>query len=68
MYVHEHNISTWCPRRPEEGISYPGTGVRDSWDPGAGNRTLVLWVCLVRVFFVFVFGQILALCKNRKHS
>ena len=52
MSVHVH-LSVWCPQKPEEGISLPGTEVTDGckllhrcWELipgriGAGNQTQV---------------------------
>lgn len=31
-----HYMSVWCPRRPEEGIGSPGTGVTDDWESPCG--------------------------------
>lgn len=29
--VYVHCVSAWCPRRPEDGVRSPGTGVKDSY-------------------------------------
>lgn len=46
MYVYENmNVHVWCLKRPEEGISFPTTGILTivSHPVGAGYEAKVLW-------------------------
>ena len=33
VYMYVHRIYAWYPRKPEEGVGFPGTGVKDSGKP-----------------------------------
>ena len=37
-----YHVCAWCPKRPEEVIRFPGTGITVSCHVGSGNRTWVL--------------------------
>lgn len=40
-----HPVRAWCPQRPEEDVSAPGTAVVDGCEfhVGAESQTSVLW-------------------------
>lgn len=44
-------MSAWCPKRPEEGIGFPGTGVKDDCEPPFGCWTLNPSFLPEQVFF-----------------
>lgn len=43
-----YHVCAWCPKRPEEVIRFPGTGITVSCHVGSGNRTRVLFGRVIR--------------------
>jgi hypothetical protein len=56
-------LHAWCPRRPEEGVESPGTGVTDHWEPPCimgPYLILILSLCFLAIMkSVILLGLIL---------